>query len=43
MAENLPIYKQIVKYIEDCIENNIYQKGNIIPTEKEFCNQFNPE
>ncbi len=40
MAENQPIYQQIISYIKEYIENGIYQKGNIIPSEQEFCNQF---
>jgi len=41
MKETIPIYQQIIAYIKEYIENGIYQKGNIIPSEQEFCNQFN--
>ncbi len=41
MTENIPIYQQIISYIKEYIDNGIYQKGNIIPSEQEFCNQFN--
>ena len=41
MTENIPIYQQIISYIKEYIDNGIYQKGNIIPSEQEFCNQSN--
>ncbi|BBB49080.1 GntR family transcriptional regulator [Pelolinea submarina] len=40
MPENVPIYQQITAYIKETIEKGIYQKGNIIPSEQELCNQF---
>lgn len=41
MTDTIPIYQQIISYIKEYIDNGIYQKGNIIPSEQEFCNQFN--
>lgn len=41
MDESMPIYQQIMKYIEENIRNGVYQKGSIIPSEQEFCRQFN--
>ena len=41
MTETIPIYQQIIDYIKEYIEKGIYQKGNIIPSEQEFCKQFN--
>lgn len=41
MTDTIPIYQQIFSYIKEYIENGIYEKGNIIPSEKELCNQFN--
>lgn len=41
MTETTPIYQQIISYIKEYIDNGIYQKGNIIPSEQELCNQFN--
>lgn len=41
MTDTIPIYQQIIAYIKEYIENGIYQKGNIIPSEHELCEQFN--
>jgi GntR family transcriptional regulator len=41
VADNIPIYQQIISYVKEYIDNGIYQKGNIIPSEQELCNQFN--
>lgn len=40
MDSNVPIYQQIVQYIMDCITNNTYQKGAVIPSEQELCRKF---
>lgn len=36
-----PIYKEIIDYIKDAIKDGRYEKGELIPTEEEFCNLFN--
>ncbi|MDZ4907321.1 GntR family transcriptional regulator, partial [Clostridium perfringens] len=36
-----PIYKEIIDYIKDAIKDGRYEKGELIPTEEEFCNIFN--
>ena len=41
MSENsVPKFQEIVNYIKNNIDNKIYEKGCILPSEKEFCNQF---
>jgi GntR family transcriptional regulator len=36
-----PIYKEIIDYIKNEIKDGRYEKGEIIPTEEEFCTLFN--
>ncbi|MFL0266883.1 GntR family transcriptional regulator [Candidatus Clostridium radicumherbarum] len=36
-----PIYREIIDYIKDAIKDGRYGKGELIPTEEEFCNLFN--
>lgn len=36
-----PIYREIIDYIKDGIKDGRYGKGELIPTEEEFCSLFN--
>lgn len=36
----MPVYKQIIKYVEDRVKGGVYTRGGAIPSEQEFCNMF---
>lgn len=36
----MPVYKKIMKYIEECIKGGVYSRGGAIPSEQEFCTMF---
>ncbi|MGL5350297.1 MAG: GntR family transcriptional regulator [Cetobacterium sp.] len=39
--KGIPLYEQITREIKKSIENGLYKYGELIPTEVEFCKNFN--
>lgn len=40
MKEKTPIYRKIIKDIQDKVEDGTYQSGQKLPSERELCKQY---
>jgi GntR family transcriptional regulator len=37
----MPIYKDIIQYVTDRINDGVFPRGSLLPTEQELCDMFN--